>query len=160
VSNGKFRSIFLVVKRNGKLLLERLDANETDDDNWRDCVPLNDSVLATGVETSVEYTSRIKTTPIFLEGHVKIFSIQLFALSSLGGKYRVVGYNSDGEFKKDQWRELRTNESELFDEDMSPRDWRYKGEVDIGFLEEASIEIECKENSGFNLCALAGKAEG
>ena len=161
VSTGSFRSVFVVVKRQNRFLLERLDANESASDNWLDCVPINNTIeIASGLNTGVKYTSRIKTTPIFLEGHIKIFGIQFFAMSALGGRYRVVGFGSDGEFKQDQWRDFLLQESEVFNDKRLPRDWRYKGEVDIGYLEEASIEIECDTQSGFNLCALAIKAEG
>jgi hypothetical protein len=161
LSTGLFRSIFMVVRRNGIMCIERLDANESATNNWLDCVPINNTIeIASGLNTGVKYTSRIKTTPIFLEGHIKIFGIQFFAMSALGGRYRVVGFGSDGEFKQDQWRDFLLQESEVFNDKRLPRDWRYKGEVDIGYLEEASIEIECDTQSGFNLCALAIKAEG
>lgn len=162
VSTGKFRSVFLIVKRGGYLCLERLDANEEGTNNWLDCVPIRDDLeIPEGLEASVRYESYVKTTPIFAEGNIQVLSLELMMLNSYGGKYRLSGWSADMERLEDKndWRDITMKNADIL-ANPSPRDYRFFGNCNSGFLEEAAIEVKTDEPSPFTLCAMAVKAEG
>lgn len=162
LSTGKFRSVFLIVKRGGYLCLERLDANEEGTDNWLDCVPIREDLeIPEGLETSARYESYVKTTPIFAEGNIQILNIELMMLNSFGGKYRLSGWSADMEHLEDEndWRGITMKNADIL-ANPAPRDYRFFGNCNSGFLEEASIEVKTDEPSPFTLCAMAVKAEG
>ena len=160
VSSGKFKSVFLIVKRNGYLCLERLDPNEQGTDNWLDCAPISESaVVPEGLETSVMYESLAKTTPLFLEGNVRILEVKLYLLNSFGGKFRVVGFDANGDAAGDEWRNILPKEEE-FPLPLAPRDYRYAGAVDTGYLEEAAIEVSASDAAPFELTAIGINAKG
>ena len=161
-STGSFKSVFLAVKRNGFLCFERLDANEVNEQlkQFVDCVPINEGVFVpTEVQTSVKYESVVKTTPVFLEGSVKVFDVKLYLINSLGGKFRIVGFNLNGDETADEWRNILPRESEFLQE-AKPRNYRYVGACDVGYLEEGSIEISTDETAPFELTAIGIKAKG
>ena len=160
LSTGKFKSIFIIAKRDGYLCLERLDPNELETNNWLDCVPINKNMLVPdGLNTSVKYESVVKTTPVFLEGSVKVFDVKLYLINSLGGKFRIVGFNLNGDETADEWRNILPRESEFLQE-AKPRNYRYVGACDVGYLEEGSIEISTDETAPFELTAIGIKAKG
>ena len=144
-STGNYKSIFMVVKRGDKYNLERLDANEEQSNNiWKDCDGLYD------------YEAYAKTMPAFVDGYYKIYALQFFMLNSCGGKYRLVGYNMDGEYKEEEWHDILFKEDEIF-ADKKPRDVRFRGYTSLGVLEEASVEIKADYPAPFNLCAIGIK---
>ncbi len=160
LSTGGFKSVFFVVKRNGYLCLERLDPNEMKTGNWKDCVPISDKIgVPNGLETSVPYESIVRTTPIFAEGNVKIYNVEFMMLNSYGGEYRLVGWTTDGKpFKHEEdWRRIRMG-GDVLPGKPTPKDYRFMGNCDSGFLEEASIEVRTSEASPFTMCAMALKA--
>lgn len=162
LSVGKFKSVMLAVKRGGHLCLERLDPNESDGCGWLDCVPLSDSVaVPSGLATSVRYESFMRTTPIFLEGHVKVNLAEFIMLDSYGGRYRLRGFNEAGEevVREDDWRNLaaRGNDVNAY---PIPQSYRFTGNCQNGYLEECSIEVKTDEPAPFTLCAIAVKAGG
>lgn len=160
LSTGKFKSIFIIAKRDGYLCLERLDPNELETNNWLDCVPINKNMsVPDGLNTSVKYESLVKTTPVFLEGSVKVFDVKLYLINSLGGKFRIVGFNLNGDETADEWRNILPRESEFLQE-AKPRNYRYVGACDVGYLEEGSIEISTDETAPFELTAIGIKAKG
>ena len=143
-STGNYKSIFLVVKRDNKYYLERLDANEEQSNKiWKDC-------------DKYDYEAYAKTMPAFVDGDYKIYALQFYMLNSCGGKYRVVGYNMDGEYKEDEWKDILFKEDEIFAE-KKPRDVRFRGYTSVGVLEEASVEIVADYPAPFNLCAIGIK---
>jgi hypothetical protein len=144
-STGNYKSIFLVVKRGDKYYLERLDANEERSNNiWKDC-------------GKYDYEAYAKTMPAFVDGDYKIYALQFYMLNSCGGKYRVVGYNMDGEYKEDEWKDILFKEDDIFAEKIKPRDVRFRGYTSVGVLEEASVEIVADYPAPFNLCAIGIK---
>ena len=166
MSAGLFKSVFLTVKRNGYLCLERLDPNEEDGDgvaeksDWLDCVPISDSIeVKPGLETEVNYESLMKTTPVFLEGNIRVVDVKMYLLNSLGGRFRVSGFDQNGGECADDWRDILPRESEFL-QNPQPRDYRYLGSCDTGYLEEASIEISTDSPAPFELAALAINAKG
>lgn len=161
VSVGKFRSVFLAVRRGGTLCLERLDPNEAEGKVWLDCVPISDgAAVPDGLETSVGYVSRVKTTPLFIDGNVRVFNVRLYMPDSYCGRLRVSGFDQNGDAVSDDWQDVRPRESEVFAADASPRDYRYTGASDCGYLEEAAIEIESDGCAPFEVAAIAVKAKG
>ncbi len=161
VSAGKFRSVFLAVKRGEHLCLERLDPNEAEGKVWLDCVPISDgAAVPDGLETSVGYVSRVKTTPLFIDGNVRVFNVRLYMPDSYCGRLRVSGFDQNGDAVSDDWQDVRPRESEVFAADASPRDYRYTGASDCGYLEEAAIEIESDGCAPFEVAAIAVKAKG
>lgn len=160
VSTGDFRSIFLVVKRDGHLCLERMDSNEQKTENWLDCVPISESVqIPEDLETSVNYQSLVKTTPVFLEGNIRVLEVKMYLLNSFGGRFRIVGFNQNGDEALDDWREILSRESEFL-QNPQPRDYRYTGTCDTGYLEEGSIEISTDFPAPFELTAIGINAKG
>ena len=160
LSSGPYRSVFMIVKRNGFLCLERLDPNEANTDNWLDCVPISENVeVPEGLSTGVRYTSQMETTPIFLEGHIKVLCAEFIMLNSYGGQFRLKGFNCAGEPLEDDshWRNLAIKSSNI-EHDPIPRDYRFTGNCQSGYLEECSIEIKTDERAPFTLCAIALKA--
>lgn len=160
LSTGGFKSVFLAVRRNGYLCLERLDPNEMGTDNWLDCAPIaEDMELPEDLETSVRYESLARTTPLWLDGNVKAFDIGLYMLDSFGGKFRMVGFNRNGDADGDEWRDILPREGEFL-RPPARRDYRYTGAVDAGYLEEASVEISSDEEAPFELTAIGLNAKG
>ena len=162
LSTGKFRSVFLIVKRDGYLCLERLDPNEMDTDNWLDCVPISANVeVPEGLSTGVRYASRMETTPIFLEGHIKVHCAEFIMLNSYGGQYRLKGFNDAGEPLDDErdWRNLAMRSGDILG-NPAPKSYRFTGNCQSGYLEECSIEVKTDERAPFTLCAIAVKAGG
>lgn len=162
LSSGGFRSVFLAVKRNGYLCLERLDPNEMETGNWRDCVPVSGELeIPDAMAVNVRYSSEVETTPIFSEGHIKVCALEFMMLDSYGGKYRLNGYTANGErFENESdWRNIATKSSDLL-ANPAPKNYRFVGNCDSGFLEECSIEIKTDEPAPFTLCAIAVKAGG
>ncbi len=162
LSTGKFRSVFLAVRRGGHLCLERLDPNEADGDNWLDCVPiLTNTEVPDGLSTGVRYTSRMETTPIFAEGHIKVHCAEFIMLDSYGGQYRLKGFNDAGEPLDDErdWRNLAMRSGDILGR-PAPQSYRFTGNCQSGYLEECSIEVKTDEAAPFTLCAIAVKAGG
>lgn len=162
ISTGKFKSVFLAVKRGDYLCLERLDPNEMGTDNWLDCVPISANAEAPeGLPTGVRYTSRMETTPIFLEGHIKVNCAEFIMLDSYGGQYRLKGYNDAGEPLDDEgdWRNLAMRIGDILG-NPAPKSYRFTGNCQSGYLEECSIEVKTDERAPFTLCAIAVKAGG
>lgn len=158
VSTGRFKSVFFAVNRDGYVCLERLDPNESGTDNWLDCVPISENTkIPDGLRTSVAYVSKVKTMPFFVEGKIKVNSLTFYMLSSMGGRFRTVGFNSDGEEKCGQWQDFHFSEDEVFAENRPVRDFRYRGYVNLEPLEEAAAEVESDYPAPFNLCAIAAK---
>ena len=142
--------------------MERLDPNEEGTNNWLDCVPIRDDLeIPEGLEASVRYESYVKTTPIFAEGNIQVLSLELMMLNSYGGKYRLSGWSADMERLEDKndWRDITMKNADIM-ANPSPRDYRFFGNCNSGFLEEAAIEVKTDEPSPFTLCAMAVKAEG
>ena len=157
LSTSKYRSIFLIVKRENYLCLERLDPNESGTNNWLDCVPIREDLeIPEDLESSVKYKSRLKTTPIFLTGFVKIIKAGFYLQNSFGGKYRISGIDQNGDAFADDWQEISPRENEVFIK-SSPRDYRFTGSCDTGYLEEGSIEIESDKEAPFELTAISAK---
>lgn len=160
LSTGGCKSVFLAVKRGGYLCLERLDPNEMGTGNWLDCAPISEGMeIPKDLETSVRYESFAKTTPLWLEGNVKAFDVRLYMLDSYGGKFRVAGFNQNGDADKGEWRDILPREKEFLNA-PTPRDYRYTGAADAGYLEEGSIEISTDEEAPFELTAIAINAKG
>ena len=160
LSTGNFKSVFLAVKRNGFLCLERLDPNENKTGNWLDCTPISDEIeIPEGLDTSVKYASILRTTPIFLEGNVRVLDLKMYLLNSFGGKFRVVGFNKNGDECSDDWRDILPRESEFL-QPIQPRDYRYIGSCNTGYLEEGSIEISTSSPAPFELTAIGINAKG
>ena len=160
LSSGRYRSIFLVAKRDGFLCLERLDPNEQGTGNWLDCAPISEGVqIPDGLQTSVRYESAMKTTPVFLEGNVRVLEVKMYLLNSLGGRFRISGIDQRGEAFADGWRDILPREGEFL-QDAAPRDYRYTGSCDTGYLEEGSIEISTDSPAPFELAAIGIKAKG
>lgn len=162
ISTGRFKSVFLAVKRGGHLCLERLDPNEADTGNWLDCVPISANVeVPWGLPTGVRYTSRMETTPIFLEGHIKVHCAEFIMLDSYGGQYRLKGFNDAGEPLDDErdWRNLAMRGGDILG-NPAPKSYRFTGNCQSGYLEECSIEVKTDERAPFTLCAIAVKAGG
>lgn len=160
LSTGGFKSVFLAVKRGGFLCLERLDPNEMGTGNWLDCAPFDaDMEIPEGLETSVPYASVVKTTPLFLEGSIKVFQARLYMLESWGGECRLVGLDENGDAKSDEWEKIRPREGELF-KAPAPRDYNYTKDCDAGFLEEGALEVRTDAPAPFVLCAIGLKARG
>lgn len=159
VSTSNYKSVFLAVRRDGYTCLERLDPNEANNENWLDCVPVSSGMETRDVETSVKYESVVRTTPIFLEGNVKVFDVKLYLLNSLGGKFRIVGFDQNGDECEDEWRSILPREIEFLKE-VKPRNYRYVGACDTGYLEEGAIEVSTNEVAPFELTAIGIKAKG
>lgn len=160
ISTGGFKSVFLAVKRGNYLCLERLDPNELGTNNWLDCVPISDSIaLPDDLNHSAKFESIVKTTPIFLEGNVRILDIKIYLLNSIGGKFRISGFDQNSNPCADQWRNILPLESE-FPQNPSPRDCRFCGSCDTGYLEEASIEISSDSPAPFEIAAIGINAKG
>ena len=162
VSVGKFRSVFWAVRRGGTLCLERLDPNESDGNVWADCVPISESTaVPDGLSTGVRYTSRMETTPIFAEGHIKVHCAEFIMLDSYGGQYRLKGFNDAGEPLDDErdWRNLAMRNGDILGR-PAPKSYRFTGNCQSGYLEECSIEVKTDEAAPFTLCAIAVKAGG
>ena len=162
LSSGKYRSVFMIVKRDGYLCLERLDPNEAETDNWLDCVPISGDVdVPEGLPTGVRYTSAMETTPIFLEGHIKVHCAEFIMLNSYGGQYRLKGFNDAGEPLDDErdWRNLAMRGGDILG-NPAPKSYRFTGNCQSGYLEECSIEVKTDERAPFTLCAIAVKAGG
>lgn len=162
LSTGKFKSVFLAVKRNEHICLERLDPNEMKTLNWGDCVPISDGMtIPYGLETNVKYTSIVETTPIFLEGHIKVSKAEFIMFNSYGGQYRLKGFNDAGEglAREQDWRNLAMRNGNI-PSVPTPRTYRFTGSCDSGYLEECSIEVKTDENAPFTLSAIAVKAGG
>lgn len=151
-STGKFKSLFLAVSRGGHVYFERLDPNEMNNGIWEDATVLD------SLSSGVAFTSRVKTMPMFVEGNVKVFSATFYLFGSLGGKFRVSGFNCEDEAKTSEWRKFDLRESEIFY--PQKRDFRYRAQVECAPLEECSFEIETDEAAPFNLIAIATKAQG
>ena len=161
LSTGIFRSIFMVVRRNGIMCIERLDANESETDNWLDCVPINsDITIPDGLKTSVNYTSIVKTTPIFTDLIANVHSLRVYLVDSYGGEYRVVGYNENGDAVEPEFREIQPRENEIFDTSNKVRDYRFSGVVRSGNLEEASIELRTNKPAPFEITAIGADIRG
>ena len=160
LSTGGFKSVFLAVKRGDFLCLERLDPNEMGTGNWLDCAPFDaDMEIPEGLEVSVPYVSTLKTTPLFLEGHVKVFQARFYMLESWGGECRLVGLDENGDAKCDDWEKIRPRERELFKAPV-PRDYIYTKDCDAGFLEEGALEVRTDAPAPFVLCAIGLNARG
>ena len=160
ISTGGFKSVFLAVKRGNYLCLERLDPNELGTNNWLDCVPISDSIaLPDDLNHSAKFESIVKTTPIFLEGNVRILDIKIYLLNSIGGKFRISGFDQNSNPCADQWRNILPLESEFL-QNPSPRDCRFCGSCDTGYLEEASIEISSDSPAPFEIAAIGINAKG
>nr|DAR29694.1 MAG TPA: stabilization protein [Caudoviricetes sp.] len=161
LSTGKFKSVLFAVKRNGYLCLERLDSNEAQTGNYLDCVPVaGNTTIPAGLKTSVPYESLMRTTPLFLDANAKIFDLRFYMLDSYGGEYRVVGFDKNGDWNPDDWNPIVPRESELMGELLgtkTPRDYRFTGACDSGFLEEGAIELKTTETAPFTLCAIGAK---
>ena len=161
LSSGKFKSIFAIVRRNGYLCLERVDPNEMGTGNWLDCVPISDDMeIPEGLDTSIPYASLLRTTPLFLDGNARIFEVRFYLLNSYGGEYRIIGFDNNGDWNPDKWRPIVPRESELMNElsDIRiPRDYRFTGSCDSGFMEECAIEVKSREPAPFTLCAIGAK---
>ena len=158
VSTGRFKSVFLAVKRGGHLCLERLAPNEAGTDNWLDCVPISaNAEVPEGLETSVAFTSKLKTMPFFVEGQNKVFALTFYMLSSMGGSFRAVGFNGDDEERADAWEDFHFKEDEIFEQNKAARDFRYRGYVNLEPLEECAVEVRTDYPAPFNLCAIAAK---
>jgi len=159
LSTGGFKSVFLIVQRNGFMCLERLDPLEMKTNNWLDCVPISEDVeIPEGLYTGVPYRSTVRTTPIFNEGNIVITNLEFKMLNAYGGQYRLVGWSADGERLEEakDWRKITSRSADLLAMPL-PRDYRFIGTCDSGYLEEVSIEIETTEPAPFTLCAMAVK---
>ena len=151
----------MVVRRNGIMCIERLDANESETDNWLDCVPINsDITIPDGLKTSVNYTSIVKTTPIFTDLIANVHSLRVYLVDSYGGEYRVVGYNENGDAVEPEFREIQPRENEIFDTSNKVRDYRFSGVVRSGNLEEASIELRTNKPAPFEITAIGADIRG
>ena len=73
--------------------------------------------------------------------------------------FRVSGFDQNGGECADDWRDILPRESEFL-QNPQPRDYRYLGSCDTGYLEEASIEISTDAPAPFELAALAINAKG
>ena len=163
LSTGKFKGVFLAVKRSRHICLERLDPNEAGTSNWLDCVPISDGMtIPYGLETNVRYTSSVITTPLFLDSNAKVYALRFYLVNAYGGNYRVVGFNPNGDEFADTWQPIVPREDEVIaelDGEISPRDYRFTGLCDTGYLEEASVEISTDEKAPFELVAIGAKVK-
>lgn len=161
LSTGKFRSVFLIVKRGGYLCLERLDANEDGTDNWLDCTPITEDLeIPEGLETSVKYESFLKITPVFLSGFVKVSKVAFYFLNSFGGRYRITGFDQNGDEFSDDWREISPRETEVFNDAVSSRDYRFTGICNTGYLDEGTVELSTDSSHPLELLSIGIKATG
>ena len=159
-STGSFKSVFLAVNRNGRLCLERLDANEENEKfkkfkQFVDCVPINEDVsVPTEVQTSVKYESVVKTMPATIDGSTRLLGIRLFMLNSFGGKFRLSGYNINGDIQEDNWQIIAPKEREFEQGLKQGREYRFSGKSEGGYYEEVAVEVATDENAPFELTAI------
>lgn len=158
LSTGQFRSLFMVVKRGNHLCVERLDANETNEDIWQDCSPIRDIEIEGDIETNSSYQSTIKTTPIFLTGSVRLLGVRLYMINSWGGRLRVEGFDQNGDVAEIDSINIFPRESEFL-QPPKARDYRFNGVCDTGYLEEGSVVVETEDAMPFELTAIGIKAK-
>ncbi len=113
----------------------------------------NGTFVPSDLNTSIKFQSLVRTTPIFLEGEVRVLAVKMYLLNSLGGRYRIVGVDQNGDDCTDDWRDILPRENELFQQ-PKPRDYRFCGSCDTGYLQEGSIEISTNEDAPFELTAI------